>query len=167
MKFNHSNHSRRSSNAYGHYNSRLRLVVVRCRQNENDNGERKRQSDNDERRTEWQAASKTVSAAWRGLAASKLRKKTLLSVVLAKAGFFYETPLAAMRGIVKIPLIIFKAACRKIATLTRKGLQPAQTFETRQLLWCGRVLKILVSVVQFRPEPPLSYRSADYYSHPT
>jgi len=59
-----------------------------------------------------------------------------------------------MAYIVKMSVEIFYAACVKNATRTQKVLKPTQRFEIRQLLWCGRVLKILVSVVRFRPEPP-------------
>jgi hypothetical protein len=150
-----SNPLRPSSNASAAYSSRLRRADERWLLSVSDSDERKRQSDNGRRQPSWQAASKTVNAAWFGLAASKTHKTTLTSTVLAKAGFFYNTPLASMTGIVKIPVKIFYAACVINATRTQKVLRPTQCFEIRQLLWCGRVLKILVSVVQFRPEPPL------------
>ncbi len=151
-----SNPLRHSSNASARYSSRLRMAGVRWLRSVSDKGGRKKQSDNGEQQPSRQVAAETISAAVLGLAASKIRKTTLKSTVLARAGFFYKTPLASMTGIVKIPVKIFYAACVKNATRTQKVLRPTQTFETRQLLWCGRVLKILVSVVQFRPEPPLS-----------
>ena len=158
MKSLPSNPLRHNSNASAPYGSRLRMGGVRWLRSVSDNDERKRQIDNGEQQPSWQAACETVSAAWCGLAASKTRKTTLKSAVLARAGFFYKTPLASMAGIVKIPVKIFYAACINNGTRTQKVLRPTQRFETRQLLWCGRVLKILVSVVQFRPEPPFSYR---------
>ena len=155
MKSLLSNPSHHSSNASARYSSRSKMAGVRWLRSVSDSDERKRQSDSGEQQPSWQAASKTVSAAVLGLAASKTRKTTLKSTVLAKAGFFYKTPLASMTGIVKIPVKIFYAACVKNATRTQKVLKPTQRFEKRQLLWLGRGLKILVSVVRFRPEPPL------------
>ena len=155
MKSLLSNPLRHSSNASARYSSRSKMAGVRWLLSVSDNDERKRQSDNGEQQPSWQVAAETVSAALCGLAASKIRKTTLLSTVLVRAGFFYKTSLALMTGIVKIPVKIFYAACIKNATRTQKVLRPTQRFETRQLLWCGRVLKILVSVVRFRPEPPL------------
>ena len=48
----------------------------------------------------------------------------------------------------------FYAACFKNATLARNEAGTEQAFETRQLLRLRRALKILVSVVRFRPWPP-------------
>jgi hypothetical protein len=155
MRLPPSNPLHRSSNASAAFSSRLRRAEERWLRSVSDSDERKKQSDNGRRQPSWQAASKTVSAAVLGLAASKPRKKALLSVVLAKAGFFYKTPLANTRGIAKMAVNYFYAACVKNATLALQSPTRAQTFEKRQLLWCGRVLKILVSVVRFRPEPPL------------
>ena len=158
MKSLLSNHSLHSKPASARYSSRSKMAGVRWLRSVSGNGERRRQSDNGEQHPSWQAACETVSADRCGLAASKTRKTKLTSTVLAKAGFFYKTPLASMTGIVKIPVKTFYAACIKNATRTQKVLRPTQRFEKRQLLWLGRVLKILVSVVQFRPEPPFSYR---------
>jgi hypothetical protein len=59
-------------------------------------------------------------------------------------------------GIAKMRTRHFLAAVRRNhATLARKVLRPVYLFETRKLLWLGRVLKIRVSVVRFRPWPPL------------
>ena len=51
----------------------------------------------------------------------------------------------------------FYAACFKNATLARNEAGTEQAFETRQLLRLRRALKILVSVVRFRPWPPISF----------
>jgi hypothetical protein len=48
----------------------------------------------------------------------------------------------------------FYAACFKNAPLARNEAETEQAFETRQLLRLRRALKILVSVVRFRPWPP-------------
>ena len=57
-------------------------------------------------------------------------------------------------GIAKMTVKNFYAACFKNATLARNEAGTEQAFEIRQLLRLGRVLKILVSVVRFRPWPP-------------
>ena len=53
----------------------------------------------------------------------------------------------------------FYAACFKNATLARNEAGTEQAFETRQLLRLRRALKILVSVVRFRPWPPFFFIS--------
>ena len=49
---------------------------------------------------------------------------------------------------------IFYARRVKYATLVRKVVWPTQPFETRFLFRLLSELKILVSVVRFRPGPP-------------
>ena len=154
------NHLHRSSNAYGHYSNRLRLAGVLWLRSVSDNGERKRQKDSGERRAKSASKrQKTVpagKAGWTGLCGPyEIRSKGAYEQFTGGLRQPFKISLANTRGIVKMAVNNFYAACVKNATLALQSPTRAQTFEKRQLLWCGRVLKILVSVVRFRPEPPL------------
>ena len=149
-----SNPSHHSSNASVRYSSRSKMAGVRWLRSVSDNNERKRQSDNAKRQPSWQAACETVSAAWCGLVASKPRQTTLMSTVLAKAGFFYKTPLASMAGIVKMTVKNFYACALQNTARTRKIFRPCYLFEKTLLLVSRRVLIILWSLVRVQHGPP-------------
>ncbi len=64
-----------------------------------------------------------------------------------------------MRGIVKMSVNYFYAAFNKSTTLTKNFSGMLYPFDFKYLLGGLSELKILVSVVRFRPEPPFSNRS--------
>ena len=157
MKSKPSSPYRQSSNAYATFNNRLNKVGVRWLRSVSNNDASVKQNDNGEhKRTPLaaRAASNRVEHATTAASAPKCDETTLKSTVLSSAVFFYKTPVLVTTGIAKMGVNIFYAALNTIATLTQKVSSPTQHIEMHSLYGRGRLLKILVSVVQFRPGPP-------------
>ena len=98
----------------------------------------------------------SASARLRQSCQPKTRRSSRNRCFSAARNTFDAAPLVLCGGIAKMRTRHFLAAVRRNhATLARKVLRPVYLFETRKLLRLGRVLKIRVSVVRFRPWPPL------------
>ena len=149
---------------YAHYSNKLSEVGVRWLRSVSSNASSVKQNGNGERRTRRLAACETLEAADTGLdwacSSSEMREKTLKRGFLASAGFFCKTPTTSMTGIVKMARLHFCSALSTIATLTQSGPSAEQIVETHSLCGGDRLLKILVSVVRFRPGPPLNTRAS-------
>ena len=97
------------------------------------------------------------SARLRQSSQPKTRRSSRNSCFSAALTTFDAAPLVLRGGIARMSVRNFYAAVRRNhTTLARKVLRAVYVFEARQLLRLGRVLKIRVSVVRFRPWPPFS-----------
>ena len=169
MKSKPSSRCRQSSNAYATFSNRLSVGVRHWLPSVSNNDASVKRNDNDEHKrtplAAWAASSRVLHAT-RAASAPKCDDTTLKSTVLACAVFFYKTPVLVTRGIAKMGVNIFYAALNTIATLTQKVSRPTQPVETHSLYGRGGLLKILVSVVRFRPGPPseILYKSIIYAS---
>jgi|GEM_PF-4150716 len=148
---------RQSSNAYATFNDTLSKVGVRWLPSVSNNDASVKQNDNGEHKqtplAAWAASSRVLHATTAALS-PKCDDTTLKSTVLACAVFFYKTPVRVTRGIARMGVNIFYAALSTMTTLAQKVSSPTQHIETHSLYGRGRLLKILVSVVQFRLGPP-------------
>ena len=115
-----------------------------------------------ERRWQQSAIGSAEQESWSGSARlrqssqPKTRRSSRNRCFSAARTTFDAAPLVLSGGIAKMCVRDFSVAVRRqYATLAQKVLRAVYVFEIRQLIWLGRVLKIRVSVVRFRPWPPL------------